>query len=61
MVRMLDRAGVVCAGMALMLFRICGGIAFLLQGLGMIGMAGVPPIVVGILLILAAVGLLAGI
>jgi hypothetical protein len=44
-----------------MLFRICGGIAFLIMGLQMVGVAGVPPIVTGILLLLASVGLLASI
>jgi len=43
------------------LFRICGGIAFLLMGLQMVGLTGVPPMVTGILLLLGAVGLLAGI
>jgi hypothetical protein len=44
-----------------MLFRVCGGIAFLLMALQMVGVAGVPPMVTGILLALGAVGLLAGI
>jgi hypothetical protein len=44
-----------------MLFRVTGGLYLLFAGLALVGVVSIPPIVLGILAILAGVGLLAGI
>lgn len=44
----------------MMIFRIVGGLWFLLEGLTQIGVVGVPGIVLGILAIIAAAALFAG-
>lgn len=44
-----------------MLYRVCGGIFFLLYALQAFGVVAIPEIVVGIFALLAAIGLLAGI
>ena len=43
-----------------MVFRICGGIAFLFLGLGMLGIAKLPDAVTGVFLLIAGIALLAG-
>lgn len=43
-----------------MVYRICGGIAFLLLGLSETGLVTLPPIITGIFLIIAGIALLAG-
>lgn len=45
---------------SMMIFRIVGGLWFLLEGLTQIGVVGVPGIVLGILAIIAAAALFAG-
>lgn len=44
-----------------MIFRIAGGIAFFLQGLSLVGIGGIPPVIIGAFAIAAGIGLLAGI
>lgn len=43
-----------------MVYRICGGIAFLLLGLSAVGIAQVPEYLTGVFLIIAGIALLAG-
>lgn len=44
-----------------MLYRICGGIFFLLMAISLLGFGAVPNLVTGVFALLAGIGLLAGI
>lgn len=44
-----------------MLYKICGGLFFLLTGINMLVKVAVPPVIIGLLALLAGIGLLAGI
>jgi hypothetical protein len=43
-----------------MVYRICGGIAFLFLGLSSLGIAKLPEPVIGVFLLIAGIALLAG-
>jgi hypothetical protein len=43
-----------------MVYRIAGGIALALLGISMLGIAGIPPAIIGIALLVAGIALLAG-
>lgn len=44
-----------------MIFRICGAVFFLMVGLEYLGVAGIPPVVLGVFALLAGIGLLVGV
>lgn len=43
-----------------MVFRITGGIGLLLLGLQMVGVAAIPSLIIGVLLLVAGIALIAG-